>query len=110
MTGQRKIYVDFNNRIRPKASKGEFFRVGLDEITGLELLERVVATDHDELEFEVIVVARRNDLGYGIVQLDRSPLKADSTPKDAPKSDYRSWGVDSEVDGTEIGPQELIYS
>lgn len=67
MTPLQTIYVDFNNRIKPTTSR--FYRVDLDELDGLELLDRVIATDHDELSFEATIVARRDDLGYGVVEL-----------------------------------------
>ncbi len=103
MIGQRTIYVDFNNRIRPK--EGEFFKVGLEELDGLRLCERVRATDYDELEFDVVVVARRNDLGYGIVELERTSAVPEGRPPLRPF--YASHSVQDETLGS-IGPQELV--
>jgi hypothetical protein len=94
----------------PKASNGAFFRVALEEIAELQLLDQVVATDHDELEFEVIVVARRNDLGYGVVQLVRVPANVATNPSGGMESGYTKLEVDSELEGVEIGPQELVNS
>ncbi len=105
MTGQRTIYVDFNNRIRPK--EGEFFKVDLEELDGLRLFERVRATDRDELEFEVVVVARRNDLGYGIVELDRTAGASEDVPGNS-QPFYLGHSVQAEAIGSQIGPQELV--
>lgn len=105
MTGQRTIYVDFNNRIRPK--EGEFFKVDLEELDGLRLLARVRATDYDELEFDAVVVARRNDLGYGIVELDRSAVASEDKPGNL-QPFYLDHSVQAQALGSQIGPQELV--
>ena len=77
MSKLKKIYVDFNNRINPKL--GEFYRVDVDELQGVDLLERVLATDYDELELEVVVVVLRRDLGFGVVEFAPTTHRSLST-------------------------------
>ncbi len=111
MTGLPTIYVDFNNRVRPLATNGEFFRVGLDDIAGLDLHGRVIATDYDELEFEAIVVARRLDLGYGEIQIIRMPSPVGSLRLSPSEGGFGEWGsFDLDMSDATIGPQEVIHS
>lgn len=104
MSGLPKIYVDFNNRVNPKL--GVFFKVDLEEIRELDLLDYAIATDLDELELEVVVVARHHDLEYGIVQLSRVDQATDSDdPQVGPRYSFDVGPVRSLLG---VGRQNLV--
>ncbi len=56
MSGPRRIFVDFNSRVK-RADSGEYYQVSLREIDGLAIGSRVLASDFEDIELPVVVTA-----------------------------------------------------
>lgn len=71
MSGPRRIFVDFNNRLK-RADNGEYYQVTLSEVDGLEIGSRVLATDFEDIEVPVEISALLHRDRTAIVKVIRT--------------------------------------
>ena len=83
VSGLQHVFVDFNNRVMVNR-RGEFYRVDIDALEGLPLGARVLATDYEDIEIPVTVVALMYEDRYGVVMVDPSLTRP--VPVIAPRS------------------------
>jgi len=70
MSGPRRIFVDFNNRVK-RADDGEYYRLALAEVDDLEVGSRVLASDFEGIELPVEITALLHREGAAIVRVVR---------------------------------------
>lgn len=70
MSGPRRIFVDFNNRLK-RADSGEYYRVALSEVADLDVGSRVLASDFEDIELPVEITALLHREAAAIVKVVR---------------------------------------
>lgn len=99
MNGPRRIFVDFNNRVK-RPDDGEYYRVSLGELEGLDVGSRVLATDLEDVELPVLITAIFHTEGTAIVKISQTHefpavLVPMSGPPQVETSEVRTRSMDS---------------